>query len=365
MKKIIVAATHPGGARVLEPVIKKLKKELGAEVKVFSYLFSADIFQKTSLDFYAVSNKRPLAESVREILEKETPDLILVGTGVQTEKVKLLLEQEMTCQARGKGIKTVAVLDMWGSYKERFSGIFPPESFKFLPDKITLIDKKSREDMLGIGFPRGILEVTGSPYFEELSLLAASSRIKNMREEARQKLDVDASNFLILFASQPIKAQFGDTLGFDENDVLEEFLRESSRLRIPDMKIVVKLHPRQADDAHANLLKNHSGEFLVIKNFDNLGMVAASDMVVGAFSTLLVEAACLGRPAFSLQPGLKTADLLLTNFLGVTIPVYKKGELAEMVENFANNPERKNTSVFLSGQAGSADRIIGLIRRLI
>src|SRR3989338_8438163 len=73
---------------------------------------------------------------------------------------------------------------------------------------------------------------------------------------------------------------------------------------------------------------NDLSVIIVDKDYNTRTAIMASDVAVAASSTTLIESTYLDLPSISLQPGLNAEDYLeATNKLGITIPIYKKGEI--------------------------------------
>jgi len=83
----------------------------------------------------------------------------------------------------------------------------------------------------------------------------------------------------------------------------------------------------------------------------------------------LVEASYLDKPAISLQPGLKKNDFLVTNKLGVTLPVYEHGKIESVLnkllfdKKYAAELARKRKDFRTDGRA--TERVTNLVYQML
>ena len=165
--KVLLSAQDPGGANAVIPVAVEMQKRGDAVVAMA---------EGAARDMCAA---RGIALS-----DMSDPDVILFGTsgGESVEKRVLL-------QMRGKA-PTVAVLDFWSNYWQRFSGP-GTKDFKYLPDMVCVMDDIARDEMLAEGFPPERIAVTGNPHFDHF----ADGITRESEDQKR-----------VLFISQPIRA---------------------------------------------------------------------------------------------------------------------------------------------------------------
>ena len=91
----------------------------------------------------------------------------------------------------------------------------------------------------------------------------------------------------------------------------------------------------------------------------------ASDLVTEMYSTTLIEALHLGKLAVSIQPNLNKQDILPTNRMGLTIPIYKAEDILPTLEkviygeDFKLYMKEKRKSFISDGKA--SERVVNLI----
>lgn len=396
-KKILATSYHTGGANAIIPVVKKLKEKNEADVSLMGYKNSETIFKNAGLEFKTLADyniKNGSFESAEKILEKEKPDLILTGPSMQNKSEKEIIEHSFIHTAKQKNIPTLTVLDSWTFYAQKFSdyyeadGKYDPNSqtgkFKFLPDKIAVLDELAKNAMINLGFDEKKLIVTGNPYYDQLNEFTEKFG-ELERKKIREELCIDKDSNLFTYISQPIEKRRGISLGFTEKtafkelaDALEIINDKNAEKKnvLKDISLVVKTHP---SEDKWNL--KQAWELKETKSFgyplsiDNdlsrhpWNVVLASDIIVSCFSTTLVEACYLDKIAISLQPGLKKEDELTFNQLGITIPIYNPGEIESVAnriledEIYKNMLAEKRKKLYNDGKA--TERVIEIIETMI
>lgn len=343
-KKILAAAWHPGSANAIVPVIQRLNCEDNVEVVTIGYQYSEKIFTEKNIKYETISAynlKNVSVESMACLLEAESPDLVFTGASMQSAQIKDVIEQTLILAARKKGVKTLALLDFWANPSLKFSDAHSNEKFKFLPDKIAIPDKFAEEIMINEGFDAKNLVITGNPYYDELVTLKKEFSQKD-KLRIRHDLRFGPDDYIILYASQPIEYDHGSKFGYTEKTALRELLDAVKDLRGKrKMSILVKVHPRENQSNLEAIIKDYDLRVIVNKTYPIRPAVLASDIIISPSSTTLVESSYLDLPSISLQPGLinPDKDILVTNKLGITVPVYKHGEIKFVLEKllFDNN----------------------------
>lgn len=327
MKRILATSWHPGGANAIAPVIKRLIAEDKTIVVVIGYQFSEKIFRDYGIT-YKIIDSYELRDislgSLERLLQVELPDLVLAGTSMQDEATKDVIEQTIVLAAETKGIPTLAVLDFWGNYWQRFSDIFTGEKFKFLPDKIAIMDEVAQQAMAEEGFAKERLVITGNPYFDDLPAKARSFTATE-KQTIRQSIGLDCET-LLFFAGNTLKNEAINYGYWDLENIrlLAGVLKQLPEGQRTKIGIAVGLHPRTPESDLAEI-NHYIGEISgikikVVRHIKAQELVLVSDLTLTANSTVGIEAVYMGKPCISLQPGLKGKDLLIVSEKGI-IPV--------------------------------------------
>ncbi len=321
-RPILALAGDPGGATALAPVVALLKKDAARPVLACAYRQAFDLWRDRSLD--------PLPPGTWEDrLPKLVAGavLVLTATSVNGED----RERAAIALARQHGVPCLAVLDFWSNYAMRFSD---RQGALVLPDRIAIMDEMARQEMLVAGFPSASLVVTGQPAFDAL-LGAHTAFTPQRRSELRRELGVEEDELLALFVSQPFAAIYGsreaarEAIGFAEDEVLALCRRTLADFACRHglrFVFAVRPHPRDADDIFPEM-RETGLRSLLWKTPDRLDAAMSADIVIGMNSVLLYEAARLGCPVVSVQPGLLGNDALPSNRTGLSLVVYDKDKL--------------------------------------
>src|SRR3989344_7327653 len=122
--KILATSWHPGGANAIVPVIKQLMAEGKTDVTVIGHEFTEPIFAKAGLEFKTIKDfglGDISLNSMEKLLTAVSPTLVLTGTAAQEGKGNNVIEHTITLAARKLGVKSLAVLDVWANYWQRFT----------------------------------------------------------------------------------------------------------------------------------------------------------------------------------------------------------------------------------------------------
>lgn len=317
---VLVVAGDPGGANALLPVIKQLMRIDQIKTKCLSYYQATGLWESNGINSIHLEDG-PNKDSVKALLLGA--DVLLTATSCN----ELNWEIHLIKEARIIGIFVVSLLDFWSNYRERFllNGCLCQ------PDVIAIMDDYSKAEMIGLGFDASHLEVTGHPVLEAIK---DRQRSWSAAYALREKLGISRSDVMIVFVSQPlielyrILGKKTEALGYDELQVFSmlcELLRELTNEIDGKVTLLVLPHPREQTEKYQKILDKRFSVFPVL-DIDRYAVAMAADAVVGMTSMFLVEICYLGGRVISFQPGLAANDILPTNRMGWSVPVYKKKE---------------------------------------
>src|SRR3989344_8979306 len=226
-QKVLATSWHPGGINAIIPVIKKLQQDQALEVIAIGHQYSESVLYNNKVKYRKVSDYGLFDVSLNSmgaLLERESPDLILTGTSTQDEKNRQVIEQNITVAGRQRNIPTVAVLDFWANYSLRFNDIYSGENFRFLPDKIAIMDQYAERAMLAEGFDKSRLVITGNPYFDDLE-----GKVRNFTEQEKSdiRLRIGLNADVLLFYAANAWEKEASKLGYwdlDNINIVNEFI---------------------------------------------------------------------------------------------------------------------------------------------
>jgi len=293
MKKILVAARHPGAANALTPVIKNLRSS-GHEVTVIgvdnrgadkALGGSYAEFQKAGItdaldvrrDFEYGSNlvEMPILDSPFEHLVIKS-DVVLVGTSKDVKGKDLGIEEAMIATSHFYGKSSVQLVDSWGSWYPKtlnYGGLF-------VPGVHAVMDELSKRILINGGAEDFAIKVTGQPAFD------AKASLTLRRDEVRGKLGLNEAERLILYAGQ-VTPDNPQTL-----DWVVSNLQDGDRL-------VFSRHPRDERAYDSILSKAGYRELKTTLKTDEV--MHGADIHVTHFSTTGMDSVLLGIPSINLM----------------------------------------------------------------
>ncbi|MDC0225484.1 hypothetical protein OAK61_01655 [Gammaproteobacteria bacterium] len=156
-------------------------------------------------------------------------DLLICGTSWESD-----LEKSAIKSFKDNGKKTVAILDHWVNYKERFQY----QNNQVLPDEIWVADDYAQDIASAIFMDTPIKNI-GNPYFSKI------------KDELSISSAIEESERTALYVCEPIKEhalrQEGNERfwGYTEEDALNYFLDNLSNIPIDIREIIIRPHPSE------------------------------------------------------------------------------------------------------------------------
>jgi hypothetical protein len=384
-KMILAAASTNAGAEAIAPAIKKLREQ-GVPVRVFSHGAATVTFRSMGMEPDCMFEGKP-SDATRKIAlgirdSRPRPTSILTGTQMQSMEQPITFEQILWTFGTLEGMKTVAVLDTWANYKERFSdmrldapspAIANPLSR--LPNIIAVMDDYAKRQMLELSFPKDVIAVTGNPYFE--LVLDNFMRLSPMTQHQMLMKPVFA-NFkdhgeTITFMSDSMDGY--PDIGFTEKSVLQSFLRIvddiAAKTGIP-INVIVRPHPFRFQDAGSAFEFDTPHIVKVLHNpvtakggdpandYTMEQLLYISDLVVGTFNNPLLTAKIVGNNVVSYMPGLnpKYDFYEFLSAQGLAARVTAEDKLGEVIEAALEGRLMQNT---MKTVRGATDAVIKLL----
>lgn len=353
-KRVIIAASMSGGAEAVAPLCDRLR-ERGDEVHIVSYGAAT-----ASFNTFNLTPNTPLtsisSDSVGQIMASFNPTHIITGTQVQDKNHPLTLEQMFWQMGRKNQISSVAVLDTWVNYLERFSNInfdMPQLSIRspliHLPSLIAVPDEFAQREMVALGFSENLLRTSGNPYFEYFATKFAQLS-PNTRDELLLKPvfgNFSKDGKLVVFFSDTSDGY--EDIGFTEKSVLASFMRildTVAQSTNQPINLIVRPHPFRGNEAKGAF---DSYDPTVIRkvlhnpitargtdpvNFYSMDQLLASvDLVVGTFNNPLETAKIVGKTVLSYVPNM-AAKYRFQEYLndqGLTTRVNSEADLSSVL----------------------------------
>jgi hypothetical protein len=309
-RRIAAVAGDPGGARAIAPVLLALQKADDSRLRTYSYHEATAIFQSEGLEVHSLENSASVT-AARSLLASEGAEVLLTATsmnGVDWEPRFIQAAHELR-------LPSLAVLDFWSNYRPRFST--DGTELDALPTRIAVMDTFAHDQMVAEGFPPERLVVTGQPALDHL--IARSRTAPDRPGKPRSLRRVG-------FLSQPLSELYDRTGTFDETTVLEFTLRllEQVSDEVGPIELHLRPHPRESREKFRRF-KSSSVAIRLNDSSDRFAFLESMDCVVGINTILLLEAALMGVPALSWQPGIEPRhDAFAANRQGLTLSAYSE-----------------------------------------
>jgi len=340
-QRILVCSRDPGGTNAILPLLEPLRAS-GNELIVYGKDAALAIYRKHDVNCHDISEAVPSGSQcqIDELVRKVHPDLIVTGTSSED-----FTERSLWQAADKAGIKSFAVLDQWTNYRLRLisEGEDPTggdaTSRLILPSFFFVMDEFAKDEMSALGIDRGKIIVSGQPFFDYIRK-AGDALTTGEVENLRRELAGSENSRVFLFASQPIASLHRkngmpeDYWGYTELTVMKKVAKCLSMLAegmAVKVVLVVRLHPKDEPDVYESALSMLPDSIKVVidRNTDSSLLLKASDLIIGMFSMLLLEAAILERPFISVQIGLKRENPLIFDRMGLVRSILTEQELED------------------------------------
>ena len=346
-----------GGTEAVAPILAALAQRggLGPE---FAAKTALPIVDRFGLSRTALDGPVDAARAEALLADREPTALVASTSWGPGRPEPAFLEA-----ARALTLPSLSVVDFWSNYRERF---LPTTGDSLvLPDRIAVMDERARQEAIEAGLPESLVVALGNPHHERL-LARFAGWDRAARLEFRESMRLPRNATVVLFASQPIEALYGDALGYTEQTVsalVAASLDQVSGWLGHPIQLVVRPHPR---GGRLSLPANCAGGGIrTAAEGDPIEWCLAADLVVGMSSALLFDTALLGGRVVSVQPGLRGPDLLPTNRMGLSDAVFQAEAVPGALYRALARPAQSGHPQALSGLRaaafGATDRLVELV----
>jgi len=288
VKRIALFAHDAGGAEIL---LELLKASLNVgEFRIFSLVDSPcyHLIKTKKLEHFW-SEITSDAQDIEAKLTQFQPSIILYGTGWQNH-----LEYHFLDYAKTHNLPSMAFLDHWTNYRERFG--YPEKNWENnLPSFIVAHDQTSYDKATAFGLPNVIA----------IKNYALLSQLK----EAQNVLSKIQENNTLLFLSEPTAKvatrAFGDAYGwgFTEKEVFEDILKHKALFECDT--ILIRLHPSDTPETYQTIDPSATFSHATL-----LEDIAEAKVIIGIDTVALYTAYLLGKKVISYIPSTKRECLV-------------------------------------------------------
>jgi len=208
--------------------------------------------------------------------------VLISGTGWMSS-----LEHKARCLAVTNNIRSIAVLDHWTNYRERFIR----EGFELLPDEVWVVDEYAY-DIAQQSLPNVAVALQRNDFI--------ASQLRDIEEFNYDK----TQGCKILFVMEPIRLEWGDVDTPREFQALQYFIENMSLLGLND-EVEIKIKPHPSDPISKYDSFNMESEKLDIKVDALISLaeaIAWSNIVVGCQTYAMVVALAASKQVVSTLP---------------------------------------------------------------
>jgi len=298
--KILFVFSDPGGAKPCLSLIEENSLTEAIAVSDRQYPFYNDF--KTHV---RIEN-----QNFEQLVDSINPELIFTGTSYTSN-----IENQFIKIAQNKNIPCYSFVDHWTSISRRF---YDSSEKMILPDKVWVIDERAREIAIQEDIDKTKIIISGNPYHDWLRNWKPSIS----KEVFLKQLHLHNLNTkLLVYAPDPLSNVKGkEVYGFDElsasTDLVELFKTHQKELN--QWNVLVKAHPNQDRSKLNEIFERHNAFYLLSEKIDTNTIIYYADVVMGFFSSFLIEAAILNKPVLRFIDERTIYDPILEINVGIT-----------------------------------------------
>ena len=227
-------------------------------------------------------NPRLRSNSLEQVLDGAS--FLISGTGWASS-----FEHNARVLACERKIKTIAVIDHWTNYRERFFRA----GKEMLPDEVWVVDEYALE--LAKKKLPGVKVVCHGNDYIKLQVQEIEKFSNNKKESL---------NTHVLFLMEPIRQKWGISNIPGEMQSFEYFINNMALLGVEkDAKIIIKPHPSDDHRKYESWITKYRELCIEIDSSSSLAqLIARSDVVVGMQTYAMVVAVAVGKKVVSSMP---------------------------------------------------------------
>jgi hypothetical protein len=277
--RILVIFSDPGGAKPCLSICENLNALDLLVISDREYSFYDDFKSKVKV-------LKDTGEIIKYIDEFK-PDIVFTGTSYTSD-----LERKAIDHSKKKDIFTISFVDHWTSISDRF---LTQEGIN-LPDEVWVLDERAKQIAMEEKIVIDKLFIIGNPYHGWLK----KWKPKVNRMQFYRNLNLDETKKMILFAPDPLSNVNGiEKFGFDEfiaSRKVIECIREATKKFKDTYHFLIKMHPNQSVEKLVDIFGDNSNFTILPLEVDTNHSIYFADIIMGFFSSLLIEASIMNKP---------------------------------------------------------------------
>lgn len=278
-KKGLFVYSDPGGAKPILALVSIIKTNYPT--------FNFSVISDREYDFSSEFCNVKIVDKLEQYLSEENDfNFIFSGTSYTSS-----IERKCLKWAKKNNMATYSFVDHWTNIASRFE----MNDNYIYPDTIYVIDKKAKQNGINEGIPEERLEEIENPFHTYLKNWTPTTT----RNEFFDSLGIVSLNKVVLtFAPDPVSnIDWKYKYNKDESNVLEQLLNALTSFNTDNYQLLIQPHPNQNIEiinTVLNDLKYGGVQCHLVSNVDVTSLLHHSDVVIGMFSNILLEASILG-----------------------------------------------------------------------
>ena len=345
-KKVLVICKDMGASNAIS-VFLRYFNDPTVSFYIVCIRYAVEVFKRNGVATNEEYAHDPGQERVIDILDTYMPDAVFLGTSLDC-----WAERWCCVEARKRDIYTLSFLDWWSNFAVRFS---TPQTkdLAYLPSGIATLDDDACSGCVADGIPETLLHRVGNPYWDYLA--NKKEDILTLRLSARKKMGIGAKDVFVMIASSYIK-NLNIDLGYDENDFWKA-ITPLPEMTKKGVSVIwgLRSHPRDDNNQVKDMLKEHCADPVMMNDLTIQEAIASADYIIGMCSSVLLEAALMGKKIASLQPGLRLDGaryLKIFDHIGVpkiTDPKKVKDAVERLINDELPGPDLTKMPFYVGG----------------
>jgi len=209
--------------------------------------------------------------------------ILISGTGWASS-----LEHDAREIAQSKGLKSIAVIDHWTNYQQRFIR----NDRQVLPDIVWVVDEYA-------------LSIAQQCFSHVQIILQPNDYLsQQVQEIIRLKEKQQKTEGLVLFLMEPIRQPWNDSQIPSEIQAFKYFIEHKSSLNLTaDNQIIIKPHPSDPEGKYDALILKYKSLQLSIDSSSSLSsLIAGAEVIIGCQTYAMVVALAAGKRVISAIP---------------------------------------------------------------
>ncbi|WP_372998850.1 hypothetical protein [Sulfurimonas sp.] len=225
-------------------------------------------------------------------------DIVITGLSGVSSNYELEI---IKIARKDKVAQIISLLDVARSIDDRFL-LNIEDIEEFLPHRILIPTdnlKVSKDKKIN-----NLLEEYENPYWNYIY----EKYYKTPPLITNELIKGNIENYIVFF-TEYIKEQFGDTLGYDEFTIMSDFIDVFKNTNTP---IFIKLHPSEKTNKYDAYIPINSKIYVIKDEISTQEILYYSKVVFGCMTSVFYEALLLNKQCFSLQLNYKKDIFELT-----------------------------------------------------